>query len=37
MTDLISSYDTALFDLDGVIYLGDAPVPGAAETIVALH
>ena len=37
MTDLISSYDTALFDLDGVIYLGDAAVPGAAETIVALH
>ena len=37
MTDVISGYDTALFDLDGVIYLGDAPVPGAAETIVALH
>jgi HAD superfamily hydrolase (TIGR01450 family) len=37
VTDLISSYDMALFDLDGVIYLGDAAVPGAAETIVALH
>ena len=37
MTDVIEGYDTALFDLDGVIYLGDVAVPGAAETIVALH
>lgn len=37
MTDLIEAYDTALFDLDGVIYLGDVAVPDAVETIVALH
>lgn len=34
---LIDGYDAALFDLDGVIYLGPAPVPGAAEGIAALR
>lgn len=34
---LIDAYDAALFDLDGVIYLGPAPVPGAAEAIAALR
>ena len=30
-------YDAYLFDLDGTIYLGDTPLPGAAETIAALR
>ena len=31
---LIEAYDTALLDLDGVVYLGGSGIPGAAE---ALH
>lgn len=34
---LIDDYDAALFDLDGVVYLGPEPVPGAAESIAALR
>lgn len=34
---LIDSYDVALFDLDGVVYLGSDPVAGAAEGIAALR
>ncbi|WP_228265859.1 HAD-IIA family hydrolase [Microlunatus elymi] len=34
---LIDRYDSALFDLDGVIYLGPQPVPGAAEALDRLH
>lgn len=34
---LIDAYDGALFDLDGVVYLGPAPVPGAADGIAALQ
>lgn len=34
---LISAYDAALFDLDGVIYLGPEAVPGAAEGIAGLR
>lgn len=34
---LIDDYDAALFDLDGVIYLGPSPVPGAAEGIAELR
>ena len=34
---LIASYDAALFDLDGVIYLGPEPVPGAAEGLAAIR
>lgn len=30
-------YTAYLFDLDGTIYLGDTLLPGAAETIAALH
>ena len=30
-------YSAYLFDLDGTIYLGDAVLPGAAETIAALR
>lgn len=34
---LIDTYDAALFDLDGVVYLGPAAVPGAAEGIAELR
>jgi len=34
---LIDAYDAALFDLDGVVYLGPAAVPGAADGIRALR
>jgi HAD superfamily hydrolase (TIGR01450 family) len=34
---VVDSYDAVLFDLDGVIYLGPAAVPGAAEGIAQLH
>jgi HAD superfamily hydrolase (TIGR01450 family) len=37
VTALIDSYDAALFDLDGVIYLGAHAVPGVAEAITALR
>ncbi len=30
---LCQHYDTALLDLDGVVYLGGAPVPGAAKAL----
>lgn len=36
MPVLIDAYDAALFDLDGVIYLGPDAVPGAAEAMTAL-
>ena len=34
---LIEAYDAALFDLDGVVYLGPVAVPGAAEGIAELR
>ncbi len=34
---LIDCYDAALFDLDGVVYLGPAAVPGAVEGIAELR
>jgi glycerol 3-phosphatase-2 len=34
---IIDRYDAALFDLDGVVYLGPTAVPGAAEGIAALR
>ncbi len=37
MTVVIDSYDTAVFDLDGVIYLGPVAVPGVADAITALR
>lgn len=37
MTDLVEAYDAVMFDLDGVVYLGPEPVPGAAEGIAALR
>ena len=30
-------YDTFLFDLDGVLYRGDRPIPGAPDTLRALR
>ena len=32
---LCEAYDVALLDLDGVVYRGDEPVPGAADAIAA--
>lgn len=37
MEKLIDRYQAALFDLDGVVYLGPQAVPGAAEGIAGLH
>jgi glycerol 3-phosphatase-2 len=34
---LIDDYDAALFDLDGVVYLGPAAVPGAVEGLAGLR
>jgi glycerol-1-phosphatase len=34
---VIDGYDAALFDLDGVVYLGPVAVPGAAAGIAALR
>ncbi|PKQ32494.1 MAG: hydrolase [Actinobacteria bacterium HGW-Actinobacteria-2] len=37
MSALIEGYDAALFDLDGVIYLGPQAVPGAVAALSALR
>jgi glycerol-1-phosphatase len=37
VTALIDDYDAALFDLDGVVYLGPVAVPGAAAGIAELR
>lgn len=34
---VIDAYDAALFDLDGVVYLGPTAVPGAVEGLAALR
>lgn len=34
---VVADYDAALFDLDGVVYLGPVAVPGAPEGIAALR
>jgi glycerol 3-phosphatase-2 len=34
---LADRYDAFLFDLDGVLYRGDEPVPGAPEAVAALR
>src|ERR671938_302656 len=33
----IPAFDGYIFDLDGTIYLGDRPLPGAIETVAALR
>lgn len=37
MTRFIDDYDCAMFDLDGVVYLGPEPVVGAPESIADLR
>ncbi len=37
MAAIIDSYDAALFDLDGVVYLGPEPVPHAADGLKRLR
>jgi len=37
VTGLIDAYDVAMFDLDGVIYLGPRAVAGAVEGVAALR
>jgi glycerol 3-phosphatase-2 len=34
---LVDAYDLVIFDLDGVIYLIDRPIPGAVEAVAALR
>jgi glycerol 3-phosphatase-2 len=34
---LVAAYDLVVFDLDGVIYLIDKPIPGAAEAVERLR
>lgn len=34
---LVDRYDLVIFDLDGVVYLVDRPIPGAVEVIMRLH
>lgn len=34
---IVDGYDLIIFDLDGVVYLGSEPVPGAAGAINRLH
>lgn len=36
MNRFIDAYDAALFDLDGVVYLGPEPVPGSPESLAEL-
>jgi HAD superfamily hydrolase (TIGR01450 family) len=36
MGALVDAYDAAFFDLDGVVYLGPEPVPGAVEAVAGL-
>ena len=33
---LVARYDAVLLDLDGVVYLGDQPVPAAVEAIAEI-
>jgi HAD superfamily hydrolase (TIGR01457 family) len=34
---LVDRYDLVIFDLDGVVYLGTEPVPGAVDAVNRLH
>ena len=35
--DLVETYDAALLDLDGVVYVGQAAVPGAPDALAAVR
>lgn len=35
--ELLDGTDLFLFDLDGTVYLGDVPVPGAPEALARLR
>lgn len=37
MAPLLERYEVFLFDLDGVLYRGDEPIPGAPEAVSALR
>ena len=37
MSRLVDGYDLVIFDLDGVVYLIDKPIPGAAEAVERLR
>jgi HAD superfamily hydrolase (TIGR01450 family) len=37
LSDLVGRYDQLILDLDGCVYVGDEPVPGAVEAIAALR
>ena len=37
MADVVAGYDLVIFDLDGVLYLGDQVVPGAVEATKQLR
>ncbi|USX53515.1 HAD-IIA family hydrolase [Lentzea sp. HUAS12] len=37
MSTLLDRYDLVLLDVDGVLVLGQQPIPGAAETIAAIR
>lgn len=37
MSVLVDGYDLVIFDLDGVVYLIDEPIPGAAEAVGRLR
>lgn len=34
---LVDAYDLVIFDLDGVVYLVDRPIPSAVEAVARLH
>ena len=37
MNSIFNTYEAFIFDLDGVIWLGSVPIPGAVETIEMLQ
>lgn len=37
LTSLIARYDNILLDLDGCVWVGDEPTPGAADAVAALR
>ena len=37
MASLLERYDAFLFDLDGVLYRGDRPIPGAPDALAAIR